>query len=329
MDNESSVKLQMEQFGIQFRSRDLPLRVDGARHTCSKGGKFWYRLHLWRPDVGGCFITGSFGSYKSGEREKVELDLAPLSAAEQARRKAERELRERQAREEREREVESAALQAMDIWRKAKAEGESRYLQRKQIERTEGVRFDRGWLRIPMIRYDLPRHQALAGIQTIKPDGAKLFTSGMAKRGTACRLGLVVAKEPILITEGYATGMSVRMAVRRRWPVFVAFDAYNLEWVVHVVQKCHPQSPILICADDDWRTEGNPGRTKAKILTRTLDRVQMVYPVFRAERGPKDTDFNDLHVREGLDVVARQLAAPLSFLLGAPVRFEDSAGVAA
>ncbi|WP_341674970.1 toprim domain-containing protein [Niveibacterium sp. SC-1] len=321
--------MQMEAFGIELRDKDKSLRVDSKRHTCGKGGKAWYKLHAWRPDAGGCFIVGSFGSYKTGEWEKVALDLSPLSEAERARRQMERIAREAAAKNEREREAESAALQAADIWHKAKPEGECAYLRRKGIERAESVRFDRGWLRIPMLRYDLTRSQALVGIQTIKPDGAKLFTSGMAKRGAACRLGLVVAGEPILVSEGYATGMTVRMAIRRRWPVFVAFDANNLEWVVHVVQKCHPQSPILICADDDWRTDGNPGRTKGWALARRLDRVQMVYPVFGAERGPKDTDFNDLHAREGLDAVARQLAAPLTYLLGAPVRFEEPAGVAA
>jgi len=34
----------------------------------------------------------------------------------------------------------------------------------------------------------------------------------------------------------------------------------------------------------------------------------LVWPIFKpSTRGPKDTDFNDLHVLEGLDVVRRQL----------------------
>jgi putative DNA primase/helicase len=318
MDNEPAVIYQMESFGIALRSRDLPLKVDSRRHTCGKGGKFWYKLHEWRPDCGGVLITGSFGSYKTSECEKVELDLRPLSDAERLRRQHERAERERAAAELRAREVEAAAATAVDIWRKAQPTGTSAYLERKQIERPESVRFDRGWLRVPMIRYDLPREQALQGIQTIKPDGSKLFTGGMAKRGTACRLGLVVAGGPILLCEGYATGMSVRMAIERRWPVFVCFDAGNLEWVAHVVRKAHPDSPLLMCADDDWMTldPKNPGVSAAKKVAKLFPRTHYVYPVFSGQRGPKDTDFNDLHALEGLEAVAGQLRAPLAHLSG-------------
>lgn len=54
-------------------------------------GKFWYRLHSFQPDAGGNYIVGSFGSYKTGDYAKVEVDWKPLSEAEWRRLKAERE----------------------------------------------------------------------------------------------------------------------------------------------------------------------------------------------------------------------------------------------
>jgi hypothetical protein len=157
------------------------------------------------------------------------------------------------------------------------------------------------------------REQALVGVQAIKPDGEKRFAKGTAKRGSACRIGCVVVGEPVLVAEGYATGMTLRAAVGARLPVFVAFDAGNLEPVVEILQAVYPQSPVLLCADDDYATEGNPGRAKAQKLRRR-NGVHMIYPVWPGERRPKDTDFNDLHQAAGLHVVARQLRAPLAYL---------------
>ena len=67
-DNYDDVVQQMEDFGITFRTRDLPLQVDRPRKkTCGKGGKFWYRLYEFRPNAGGAYLVGAYGSYASGE----------------------------------------------------------------------------------------------------------------------------------------------------------------------------------------------------------------------------------------------------------------------
>ena len=76
-----------------------------------------------------------------------------------------------------------------------------------------------------------------------------------------------------------------------------------------------PPNIILILADDDYMTRdkrtgqlNNPGRTAAKAVARKTERCDFVWPVFKpTNRGPKDTDFNDLHVLEGLGAVSDQL----------------------
>ena len=74
---------------------------------------------------------------------------------------------------------------------------------------------------------------------------------------------------------------------------------------------------MLICADDDWQTEGNPGRTMAKRTARALGRCDLVWPVFPlAGRGKKDTDFNDLHLRAGLHAVRRQIGRAVALVKG-------------
>ena len=111
-------------------------------------------------------------------------------------------------------------------------------------------------------------------------------------------------------------GLSVRMATDKKLPVYVALDAGNLAHVVPLLSKLYPCTRLLICADDDWLTRDqhtqalvNPGLTAARAIARKVAGCDIVWPIFKAKtREAGDTDFNDLHVREGLDAVRRQLA---------------------
>ena len=262
-----------------------------------------------------------------------DKDDAPVvDAAELARRRTERHARAAAEAAQRQQLAHCAEHSALAQWRAAQREGSSAYALRKGIADPESCRFlapaDGGGLVVPMLRYDLPREQSLKGVQIIKDDGSKKFTYGMVKPGTACRLGLGAVGEPVFVCEGYATGMSIRMALVRRFAVYVAFDAYNLPVVVDAVFLANPQSPIVICADDDHATTikgvlHNTGRIQAQIaLDGVMDGpkgaklVCRTYPVFKKDtpRGDKDTDFNDLHRLEGLSEVAAQLELSLEII---------------
>ena len=250
-------------------------------------------------------------------------DTPVVDAAELARRRAERHARSAAEAAQRQQLAISAEDNALTQWRGAGRTGTSAYAVRKGIDAPESCRYlpSDGGLVVPMLRYDLPREQSLKGVQIIRDDGSKKFTYGMVKPGTACRLGLGVVGEPVFVCEGYATGMSIRMALQRRFAVYVAFDAYNLPVVVDAVYQANPQSPIVICADDDHATTikgvlHNTGRIQAQIaLDGVMDGpkgaklVCRTYPVFKKEtqRSNKDTDFNDLHRLEGLAEVAAQM----------------------
>lgn len=274
----------------------------------------------WRSLVKSARAESSIGvvfrrAIDAGYRPRADEQDRRKAEEERARRREAARLRAAAEEAQRQEDARRAAMSASERWAAAARSGESLYLRRKLIDQPESIRFEpNGTILVPMVRYDLPRDQALVGVQAIRADGSKLFGSGTAKRGAACRLGLVVEGEPIFVGEGYATGMSVRMAVERRWPVFVAFDAGNLEPVVEMLRAAHPRCPIVICADDDWRTIGNPGRSKAAKLARRLDDVHIAYPVWPGHRGERETDFNDLHRAAGLNVVARQLRAGLQLL---------------
>ncbi len=335
MDNYASVVHQMEEFGVEFLARDLPLQVDlPKRKTCGKGGKWWYWLRVFEPDGGGRYLVGRFGTYKHGGSDaKVEVDWKPLSDAERARLAAERLAARERADAARAEMAELAALDGVALWRRASVAGTSAYLERKGVE-AEACRYlPDGSIVIPLLRYDLPRAEAFKGVQRIYPgprrdengDGLpqKVFTKGFAKTGCAVRLG---GEKPgalpiVLVCEGYATGLSLRMAVDRELMVYVALDAGNLAHVVPLVGDLHPAHRILICADDDWLTKGrdgkpnNPGRTAAKAIAREVSGCDIVWPVFcPSTRHAADTDFNDLHARQGLDAVRRQLIGVLTMM---------------
>jgi len=341
-ENYHDVLQQMEHFGIKMRDADLrgfPKRL-AKRATCGKGGKYWYKLYEYGRD-NRTYLTGSFGGFNPAVGwQPVEMHWAPLSEAERTRLREEREAARAKAEAERAAEIANAAASAITTWRKGVREGvASPYLERKQVtgescrwlreqlvlrwpsdrpgEDDTVVRLVAGTLLIPLVRLDYPKHDALRGLQFIRPDGAKIYLRGFEKPGCCVRLGTVEGAELnlLLVCEGYATGLTLRMATGRTLPVFVALDAGNLVHVVPLLRDLHPHHRILVCADDDWRTRDqrgrlcNPGRTAARAIARQVPSCDILWPVFdAATRGEKDTDFNDLQVLQGLDVVSRQLA---------------------
>src|SRR6266702_1198985 len=115
-----------------------------------------------------------------------------------------------------------AANRARDQWQQAHDEGTSGYLKRKHVT-PEGVRFDtEGTTLVPMFQYaDGIR---LVGLQKITPDGAKRFNKGMEKKGAAFLLGDIGSDDKVaMISEGYATGRSIRMATEEAIPLSVCF----------------------------------------------------------------------------------------------------------
>jgi putative DNA primase/helicase len=331
LENYDQVIYQMEAFGVEFVPRDLPLQVPTLkRKTCGRKGKWWYWLQEFKRRDGSCYIVGKYGCYKHGGSEaKVEVDWKPLSDEERDRMRDEQRAAAERAKVFKEEAAALAALSAADLWRSASREGRSPYLERKHVQ-AEACRYLRdGSIVIPLLRYDKPQEERLRAVQRIFPGPRvdtrtgeelpqKTFTKNFSKNGCALRLGNVDADTPlILVCEGYATGLSIRMATDRQVPVYVALDAYNLAFAVEILRELHPQARLLICADDDWKSEdhqgANPGRRTAKDAAKKTDRCDIVWPVFNpATRGDKDTDYNDLHVREGLQAVSKQLTAVMS-----------------
>lgn len=309
--NYDDVISQLAAFGLEIKHL-----VIGKMQRCTVSGsrerKGWYSLHELITDDGETLIVGSYGIWQGTDNnaQKIELKKRALSADQRDAIRQRMAEDKRQAAAIRKREINAASKRAEAVWRKALPTGESEYLKSKAIQ-PHGVRFNvTGSVIIPM----QDNSGIIYGLQFILPAGhprkkktgrnKEFWPAGMQMRGHY----FIIGGSPsniLLIAEGYATAASLFEATGL--PVAVAFNANNLLPVAENLKKRYPRTKILVCADDDYLTDGNPGVTSASAAALAVGGV-WVKPEFSQDRaGVKITDFNDLHLREGLHVVQQQI----------------------
>jgi len=270
---------------------------DGVIHRFSSNGRprdesGWYKFFDDDRPVGvfGCWRTDLSVTWKS-DAPRQEFSAEEKAAWKQRMQQVEADrLAERLAA------TQQAAATAAEMWERS-APGDHPYLDRKDIG-CIGARVLGDELLIPM------KHSAkeLVGLQRILADGGKFFIKGSPLAGAYCTLGTPTKTGTIVIVEGYATGVTVHMATG--YCVVVAFNAGNLSAVAAKICKALPTANIIIGADDDAFTDGNPGMTAAAATGLGICR-----PTWSSDRG-RGTDFNDLHIAEGLDAVRACFAQP-------------------
>lgn len=189
------------------------------------------------------------------------------------------------------------------LWAQADAAKDHPYLSAKGIK-GHGVKVFGDKLLIPM------RDTAgkLHSLQTIGTDGAKLFHPGGRVKG--CYFGIGKPAGVLIVCEGCATGASIHECTGDA--VAVAFNAGNLEAVAAALRAKYRALKIIIAADDDHLTPGNPGLTNATAAAQAVGGFLAV-PVFPVDRGYKHTDFNDLHQTGGADAVKACIDAARSY----------------
>ncbi|MDM0051413.1 toprim domain-containing protein [Variovorax sp. J22R115] len=297
--------IQQFRAALAFRGIVPPVEIiaDGEFHRCDAAGKIGqhdatYKLHLDGVPAGG------FENHRDGlgwQAWKVDIGR-PLSAAEteaqRARVDAARRVRE-QAEEVRH---EAAATDASVLWSKSKTAAPNHpYLVKKGVN-NYGLRVDGGDLIVPITDVK----GKLTTVQRIDENGEKRFLQYGRKRGSYFGIGNPVGT--IYIVEGYATGASVHEATEHA--VAVAFDCGNLLPVAKALRARFPEIQIVLAADDDIETEGNPGMTKAREAAKAVG-GSVAMPAFGSSRKPGQTDFNDLHQAQGLDAVRKCFAKVL------------------
>lgn len=291
------------QFGDALAAHGLcppTIIADGKLHrfdgpTDKRGKKSaWYVLHNEEP------AAGAFGCWKTDLSETwCAQSERPLSPAElDARRKR---IEQAKARAEAERATVRAAVAGTSrrTWEEARAaSADNPYCVRKGVKPYGLKEFhDRRTLMVPI------RNAAgeLVNLQFIDADGTKRFRTGGEVAG--CWYAFGGDPEPdgtVLLGEGFATCASAFAATRL--PVVVAFNAGNLLLVARALREHLPAARIVVLADDDHRTEGNPGVTKATEAARAVG-GSVAMPAFTETRPDDATDFNDLQALEGLEAV--------------------------
>lgn len=244
-------------------AKDLDLRDDGKltryRVEGDKSGSRngWAVLHS-QP-----MMAGAFGSWKTGESHTWrEATTRPQTPAERA------ELAQRIKAMHAAREAEQAAVQASASERAAKLWARARpatdahpYLRRKRVPAI-GIRALRDMLVIPA--RDV--HGTLHTLQFILPDGAKRFLTG--GRIVGCYYAMGRPAGELLLAEGLATGATLHLATGAA--VAVCFNCGNLVPVAKALREKFPSAKIIVCADNDRATPGNPGVTHATAAARAV-----------------------------------------------------------
>ena len=77
----------------------------------------------------------------------------------------------------------------------------------------------------------------------------KHFTN--ATKGLCHVIGELKDGKPIRISEGYGTSVSVFESTGQSIPHVTAFSAGNYQHVIPFLKKQYPNSPIIICADNN------------------------------------------------------------------------------
>ncbi|MCK9386148.1 MAG: DUF5906 domain-containing protein [Nevskia sp.] len=340
--------------GFLITGTTKPVRVKTEDDSREKRG--WYWLNEVMID-GAVYIVGAYGIYHGADsgkqavkinREGKPITIDPALREAMKARQAENLKRMKAMRAE---EAERSAREAGRVWHAYTTAGQSEYLTRKNVG-AHGVRFDpngHGTMLVPMLDVRGKVH----GLQIIrgKNRGKKLekqyFPAGLAKQGHFHLIG-GMPTWIVLVAEGYATAASLFEATGL--PVAVAFDAGNLVHVAAELHKHYKRAKILVCADDDYATAGNPGIAAAQTAAVSVSGA-WVMPLLSDEKqqaararinecdplpgsmglsGPeqnaakkrvasllaeigigKDTDFNDLQAIEGVHAVRGQIEARL------------------
>lgn len=274
------------------------IEADGKLHRFASNGKRgddsgWYVLH------DGEHQAGTFGCWRLDITETWKADIGrEYTPQEKVAFKKQMEQSRAQAEAERTAEQESARNRAAALWQVAgEASAEHPYLRAKGVL-PYGIRQMGEKLIIPM-----RDGKTLHSLQTILPDGKKRFHKGGKVDG--CYFAIDGNNEaPLCIVEGYATGASIHQATGN--PVCIAFNTGNLMSVARKMRERFQERKIILCADDDYRTNGNPGITKAKEAAQAINGYLSI-PDFGENRPDGATDFNDLHKAKGLEAVTECL----------------------
>ena len=142
----------------------------------------------------------------------------------------------------------------------------------------------KGLLVVPLYNAD----GELTTCQTIDDSGNKYLLAGGQKAGS---FHCIAGSDVLAICEGYATGLSVRLATG--FTVYCAIDAGNLRAVAEAVRDQYSHAEIILAADNDADHQENIGLIKAQEAATAIGGRVALPPVLG--------DWNDYLQQHGID----------------------------
>ncbi|EPX4165268.1 LPD7 domain-containing protein [Salmonella enterica] len=186
------------------------------------------------------------------------------------------------------------------------ATGDLAYLKNKQVIAANGLKADaRGNVVIPLFNAD----GEFRTLERIWSDGSKhLEKDGQAWGSFFVVGGQLKDGDNLLYAEGYATAASISEAINQ--PVIMTVNAGNMVEVAGRLKDTFPNSTHYFLADNDIYKDENVGLEKATEAAE-LTAGHVLVPAFSNPREGL-TDYNDLHVSEGLEQVRLQVEGAIN-----------------
>jgi hypothetical protein len=177
------------------------------------------------------------------------------------------------------------------------------YLLRKQIP-AMGIKVDaKNNLLIPIFNAD----KQIISLQSISPNGQKLFTKDSATKGGFFLIGEIYTDCAIRIAEGYSK--AVRSYLSNNEPVFVAFSAANLAAVAQMVRNQYPSRDIIMNADNNaLNFQGNPRPADKNTGLIAATAAAKLINGFVCVPYCNGSDFDDVFSEFGHEETVRQLS---------------------
>ncbi|MCE3603007.1 DUF927 domain-containing protein [Massilia sp. P8910] len=268
---------------------------------------------------GGVTIATLIGEAKvGGFNPKDFAPAVPLSASDKVRIKRERAERDKAAAAALEENQAATAAIAAKEWATAANSGKSAYLVKKEIF-AYGLRYAKGGVLLVPLLDGLGK---LWNVQRIFANGDKRFLKDGRVSFCFHLIGDVAASDWLLIAEGYATAATLHQATG--YAVAVAFNEANIKHVAASLHALHPTAKMLICADDDSETEAKTGKNPGIVAAAAAAKAVSGAWCKPTGLAVGKTDFNDLAVASGLDVVQGQIAAAVTAAGGADAALPDA-----
>jgi len=264
--------------------------VDGK-----KDKSCWYFFNTWDGNS-----YGAFGDWSTGLSETYSLFADGKTQDEIIQIQKKFELIRKKSEVLRIEESKKVAIKAQKMWGGLK-EGTHPYLVKKKIN-ANGARRYKSSLVIPVYKAG-----EIVSLQFIDSSGKRFMSGGITSGGAYVIKG---TKNHIVICEGFSTGASIFEATG--FQTFISFYADNLSKVALRVKEVLPDSNIIIACDNDKYKEFNTGINKGTKAAELVNGI-IVVPEFKDET-TQPTDFNDIHVLEGIDIVKAQIVPKTEYL---------------